>query len=252
MKSIGKDYDKIMEHASNRKLIPPSSPDKSNIAGAPKSNPRIGFEYEVEVPSMIKESKRLTLLMNPADSELVHKEVEDNKVRLSLEEYVSSLKSSVGLGVLVEAVGIGKGKEDLKLAVEETKVGGCNEEEAEKGSYKVHDKLEEIYPDDEQVNDAVIEILEKRSGRPSQLAMNLEANLNQPTTNEELKQALSKFRSLAYEESFKTCFDRPNYKKELAEAIDELIKFKDTMIEEDKHDLDAFIEIFDQAYPLSK
>lgn len=173
-------------------------------------------------------------------------------MRLSLEEYVSSLKSSVGLGVLVEAVGIGKGKEDLKLAVEETKVGGCNEEEAEKGSYKVHDKLEEIYPDDEQVNDAVIEILEKRSGRPSQLAMNLEANLNQPTTNEELKQALSKFRSLAYEESFKTCFDRPNYKKELAEAIDELIKFKDTMIEEDKHDLDAFIEIFDQAYPLSK
>ncbi|KAG5127421.1 hypothetical protein JHK82_028256 [Glycine max] len=83
MKSIGKDYDKIMEHASNRKLIPPSSPDKSNIAGAPKSNPRIGFEYEVEVPSMIKESKRLTLLMNPADSELVHKEVEDNVATLN-------------------------------------------------------------------------------------------------------------------------------------------------------------------------
>ncbi|XP_027936310.1 uncharacterized protein LOC114191339 [Vigna unguiculata] len=33
--------------------------------------------------------------------------------RTSLEEYVSSLKSIVGLGVLVEAIGIGKGKEDL-------------------------------------------------------------------------------------------------------------------------------------------
>ncbi|KAL4287147.1 hypothetical protein S245_066566 [Arachis hypogaea] len=33
--------------------------------------------------------------------------------RTSLEEYVSSLKSTVGLGMLVEAVGIGKGKEDL-------------------------------------------------------------------------------------------------------------------------------------------
>ena len=33
--------------------------------------------------------------------------------RTSLEEYISSLKSTVGLGVLVEAVGIGRGKEDL-------------------------------------------------------------------------------------------------------------------------------------------
>lgn len=90
-------------------------------------------------------------------------------MRLSLEEYVSSLKSSVGLSALVEVVGIGNGKEDLKLAVEETKVGGCNEEEAEKGSYKVHDKLEEIHPDDEQVNDVVIQIIEKgQVGPPNQ------------------------------------------------------------------------------------
>ncbi|KHN20231.1 hypothetical protein glysoja_023794 [Glycine soja] len=169
MKSIGKDYDNIMEHESNRQLIPPSSPDKSNIVGAPRSNPRIGFEYQVEVPSMIKESKRLKLLMNTVDSELVHNEVEDNVAnlnnswsdadvksfllglfifgknfvqikrfsenkgmgeilsfyygkfvsksysegRISLEEYITSLKSTVALGVLVEAVGIGKGKEDL-------------------------------------------------------------------------------------------------------------------------------------------
>ncbi|XP_014628052.1 uncharacterized protein [Glycine max] len=125
MKSIGKDYDNIMEHESNRQLIPPSSPDKSNIVGAPRSNPRIGFEYQVEVPSMIKESKRLKLLMNTVDSELVHNEVEDNVAnlnnswsdadvsksysegRISLEEYITSLKSTVALGVLVEAVGIG-------------------------------------------------------------------------------------------------------------------------------------------------
>ncbi|KAK7356083.1 hypothetical protein VNO80_15349 [Phaseolus coccineus] len=233
-----------MERTSKRKLIPPSSPDVSYIVGAPKSSPRIGHEYQVEVPSMIKESERLALLVNPAGSELVHCEMEDtghagwrylghydgavnmtvpvveanlnnswsdadvksfllglfifgknfvqikrfleNKAmgeilsfyygkfyksdeycrwsdckkikgrksitgdklfsgqkhwellsrltfhvseelkdalqqvsksysegRTSLEEYVSSLKSTVGLGVLVEAVGIGKGKEDL-------------------------------------------------------------------------------------------------------------------------------------------
>ncbi|KHN16114.1 hypothetical protein glysoja_012090 [Glycine soja] len=235
-----------MEHASNRKLIPPSSPEISNMIGTPKSNPRIGHEYQEEVHSMIQETERLQLLMNPADSELVHNKVEDNVAaanlnnswsdadaksfllglfifgkdfvqikrflenkemgeilsfyygkfyksdeyrrwsdcmrikgrkcitgghqlfsgqkqrellsrltphvseeyidalqmvsksysegRISLEEYVSCLKSTVGLGVLVEAVGIGKGKEDLKLEVEETKVCGCNEKVVEKGS----------------------------------------------------------------------------------------------------------------------
>ncbi|ESW16931.1 hypothetical protein PHAVU_007G196000 [Phaseolus vulgaris] len=230
-----------MERTSKRKLIPP---DVSYIVEAPKSSPRIGHEYQVEVPSMLKESERLKLLVNPAGSELLHSEVEhtghegcrylghndgavnitvpvaeanlnnswsdadvksfllglfifgknfvqikrflENKEmgeilsfyygkfyksdeycrwseckkikgrksitgdklfsgqkhwellsrltfhvseelkdalqqvsksysdgRTSLEEYVSSLKSTVGLGVLVEAVGIGKGKEDL-------------------------------------------------------------------------------------------------------------------------------------------
>ncbi|KAG2402330.1 hypothetical protein LR48_Vigan10g088900 [Vigna angularis] len=221
-----------MQRPSKRKLIPPSALDISYIDTVPKSSPRIGHQYQIEVPSMIKES------------ELAHNEVEDsghkgwrylghndgafnitvpvaeanwnsswsdadvksfllglfifgknfvqikrfldNKVmgeilsfyygkfyksdeycrwsdckkikgrkcitgdklfsgqkhiellfrltvrvseeykdalqqvsmsysegRTSLEEYVSSLKSTVGLGVLVEAVGIGKGKEDL-------------------------------------------------------------------------------------------------------------------------------------------
>ncbi|RDX89656.1 hypothetical protein CR513_28593, partial [Mucuna pruriens] len=78
MESIGQDYDKIMEHASNRQLILPSSPDISNIVGAPKLNPRIGNEYQVEVPSMINESEQLQLLTNSAGSKLLHNEVEDN------------------------------------------------------------------------------------------------------------------------------------------------------------------------------
>nr|KYP74326.1 hypothetical protein KK1_007000 [Cajanus cajan] len=68
-----------MEHTSNGKLIPPSSPDINNIVGAPKFNPRIGHEYQVEVPSMIKDSELLQLLINRTDSELVHNEVEDNE-----------------------------------------------------------------------------------------------------------------------------------------------------------------------------
>ncbi|CAJ1976127.1 unnamed protein product [Sphenostylis stenocarpa] len=77
VESIGQDYSNIMERGSKRKLIPSSSPDISYIVGAPKSSPRIGHEYQVEVPPMIKESERLKLL-NPADSELVHDEMEDN------------------------------------------------------------------------------------------------------------------------------------------------------------------------------
>ncbi|XP_061338031.1 uncharacterized protein LOC133284912 [Gastrolobium bilobum] len=61
-----------MEHASNRQLIPPSSPDISDAVGAPQLNSRLGHEYQVEVPSMMKESERLQLLMNPSYSELVH------------------------------------------------------------------------------------------------------------------------------------------------------------------------------------
>ncbi|KAK7277941.1 hypothetical protein RJT34_22961 [Clitoria ternatea] len=80
MESIDMDYDNSMEHASNRPLTSPSSPDIGNIVGEPQSDPRIGHEYQVEVPSMIKESERLQLLMNPADSELVN----DNSHRFAL------------------------------------------------------------------------------------------------------------------------------------------------------------------------
>jgi len=61
------DKDNLTEHASNS---PPSSPYISNVVGAPQLNPRVGHEYQVEVPSLIKKSERLKLLRNPAESEV--------------------------------------------------------------------------------------------------------------------------------------------------------------------------------------
>ncbi|RDX61448.1 hypothetical protein CR513_60322, partial [Mucuna pruriens] len=70
MESIQQNYkDDLVEHASNG---PPGSPDICDIVGAPQLNPRVGEEYQVEVPSMIKESERIQLRMNPADSEVMH------------------------------------------------------------------------------------------------------------------------------------------------------------------------------------
>ncbi|XP_022640677.1 uncharacterized protein LOC111242312 [Vigna radiata var. radiata] len=55
-----------MRRPSKRKLIPPSALNVSYIDRAPQLSPRIGHQYQVEVPSMIKES------------ELAHNEVEDS------------------------------------------------------------------------------------------------------------------------------------------------------------------------------
>ncbi|WVY96466.1 hypothetical protein V8G54_028617 [Vigna mungo] len=55
-----------MERPSKRRLTPPSALNVSYIDRAPHSSPRIGHQYQVEVPSMIKES------------ELAHNEVEDS------------------------------------------------------------------------------------------------------------------------------------------------------------------------------
>jgi len=58
MESIQQNYDDdSVEHASN---TPPGSPHISDA--------RVGEEYQVKVPSMIGESERLRLLVNPADS----------------------------------------------------------------------------------------------------------------------------------------------------------------------------------------
>ncbi|CAJ1960848.1 unnamed protein product [Sphenostylis stenocarpa] len=61
------DNDNLTEHASNS---PPSSPYISNLVGVPQLNPRVGPEYQVEVPSPLKQSERLQLLRNPAESEV--------------------------------------------------------------------------------------------------------------------------------------------------------------------------------------
>ncbi|CAL0308563.1 unnamed protein product [Lupinus luteus] len=231
MESIQQNYnDNFMECAPNS---PPSSHDIYDIVGEPQLSPRLGREYQVEVPSTIKETERFRFQMNPADSEVVHdhslslaigtlssswgdadaktfllglfifgknfikikrflenkrmgeimsfyygkfyksdgyrrwsscrklkgrksmigeklftgqrqqellsrllprvsEQSQDTLLQVSksyvegnasLEEYIYSLKSSVGLGVLVEAVGIGKEKEDLtSLHVEGRKI----------------------------------------------------------------------------------------------------------------------------------
>ncbi|KAI4301779.1 hypothetical protein L6164_035026 [Bauhinia variegata] len=64
--------DDCMEDTFNMQSIPPSSPDISDIVLAPQLIPRVGDEYQVEIPPMITESERLQLLKNPADSEVVH------------------------------------------------------------------------------------------------------------------------------------------------------------------------------------
>ncbi|XP_054810718.1 LOW QUALITY PROTEIN: uncharacterized protein LOC129312139 [Prosopis cineraria] len=61
-----------MEYECNIQSNPPSSPDINDIVGAPQLNPRLGDEYQVEIPSMTPESERFKLLMNPADSEVVN------------------------------------------------------------------------------------------------------------------------------------------------------------------------------------
>ncbi|RDX92567.1 hypothetical protein CR513_25280, partial [Mucuna pruriens] len=61
--------DNFPDHASNGPL---SSPYISNLVGAPQLSPRVGHEYQVEVPSIMKQSEQLQLLMNPAESELGH------------------------------------------------------------------------------------------------------------------------------------------------------------------------------------
>ncbi|KAK7284360.1 hypothetical protein RJT34_19105 [Clitoria ternatea] len=69
MESIQQNDDNhFMEHASND---PPNSPDINDIVGDRQLDPRLGHEYQVEVPSLIKQSERSQLLINPADSEAV-------------------------------------------------------------------------------------------------------------------------------------------------------------------------------------
>ncbi|KAA8545138.1 hypothetical protein F0562_019973 [Nyssa sinensis] len=51
-------------------LPPPDSPEISYIFGDPQVLPRVGDEYQVEIPPMITESEHLQLLKNPTDMEV--------------------------------------------------------------------------------------------------------------------------------------------------------------------------------------
>ncbi|KAI9086159.1 hypothetical protein K1719_031880 [Acacia pycnantha] len=61
-----------MEFECNTESNPPSSPDINDIVGAPQLNPRLGDEYQVEIPSMTTESEGLELIVNPAHSEAMN------------------------------------------------------------------------------------------------------------------------------------------------------------------------------------
>eukprot|EP00257_Ricinus_communis_P013257 XP_015570655.1 uncharacterized protein LOC8287063 isoform X1 [Ricinus communis] len=61
-------YGTSIEEPIFEQLIHPSS-EISGIAGDPQVNPRVGDEYQAEIPTMISESERSRLLVNPYDSE---------------------------------------------------------------------------------------------------------------------------------------------------------------------------------------
>ncbi|KAJ6883467.1 hypothetical protein NC652_030641 [Populus alba x Populus x berolinensis] len=47
------------EESSVMQIIPPSSPEISGVCGHPIENPRVGDEYQTEIPSMISQSQHL-------------------------------------------------------------------------------------------------------------------------------------------------------------------------------------------------
>ncbi|KAK8712525.1 hypothetical protein V6N13_147764 [Hibiscus sabdariffa] len=59
----------LAEDASPELLLPPDSPDITDIFGDPLLSPRVGDEYQVEIPPMITGSEHLRLLMDPLDLE---------------------------------------------------------------------------------------------------------------------------------------------------------------------------------------
>jgi len=57
------------EESSVMQIVPPRSPEISGVCGHPIENPRVGDEYQAEVPSMISQSKHLQLLTIPSGSD---------------------------------------------------------------------------------------------------------------------------------------------------------------------------------------
>ncbi|CAO2832741.1 unnamed protein product [Amaranthus hypochondriacus] len=61
--------DKSSPETSSDSSLSPDSPDTDDIFGEPLVHPRVGNEYQVEIPSMKNEFERVQLMMNPLDSE---------------------------------------------------------------------------------------------------------------------------------------------------------------------------------------
>ncbi|KAJ9180242.1 hypothetical protein P3X46_008512 [Hevea brasiliensis] len=59
-----------IEESSFQQLVLPSSPEISGISGDPQVNPRVGDEYQAEIPPMISEYEHFQLLLDPFDSEV--------------------------------------------------------------------------------------------------------------------------------------------------------------------------------------
>lgn len=69
MESDHSDYNgKSTEETSLHELFPPDSPHQSDLFGDRQANPRIGDEFQVNIPPMITGTEYIQLLMNPTDS----------------------------------------------------------------------------------------------------------------------------------------------------------------------------------------
>ena len=63
------DKDNCIGDRSIENLTSPGSPDANNVFGEPLLNPQVGDKYQVDIPSLITESRRNELLANPFNSQ---------------------------------------------------------------------------------------------------------------------------------------------------------------------------------------
>ncbi|KAF8394548.1 hypothetical protein HHK36_020759 [Tetracentron sinense] len=72
MDSVRLDQDReCIGDTSVEQLLSPGSPDINDIFGDPQVLPRVGDQYQVEIPSLITEADRIQLIKNPIDTEVM-------------------------------------------------------------------------------------------------------------------------------------------------------------------------------------
>lgn len=70
MGAVESDHDgDPIEETSSEELTPPGSPDINDVVGDPQMSPRVGDEYQVEIPEMMTEAEYSHLMINPLDSD---------------------------------------------------------------------------------------------------------------------------------------------------------------------------------------